>query len=181
MGRKHFITHPDLCLLEDAASDKVFSGLVAGDLNAPASKDGADARQPGETAGRLSRIHRQDGQTSICWESFAVLQSLFSPPDFAAMVSLCLLNIDLHLMHVARYRACRDFGAIAQEAEDICRIAGNLGALDTQAAAQRLQQACLTGDYRATYDLISALSQACEAAEKELNAWLVSNPAQRAS
>lgn len=181
MGQKHFITSPVLHPWEDAAGHEAIPRLFAGDPNAPPSSGGADARQPGEIASRLLRIHHQDSQTAICWQSFAILQSLFSPPDFSAMVSLYLLNIDLHLMRIARFRACRDFDGMAQEAEDICRIAGNLGTLDTQAAAERLQQACRTADHPATYGLISALSQACEAAESELNAWLASNPARRAS
>jgi HPt (histidine-containing phosphotransfer) domain-containing protein len=100
------------------------------------------------------------------------MKSPFLPPDFSTMVSLYLLNIDLHLLQIARSRACRDFGAVAQEAEDIFRITGSLGALAARAVAHRLKQVCLAENYTEIYGLISELSQACREAETALNDWL---------
>ena len=165
MGRKHLITRPDLHPLEDAAGHEAISRLSAG----------ADARQPGETASRLLRIIPAQSQNPICWERFAVMKSLFAPPDLSAMVSLYLLNIDLNLMLIARSRACRDFDSVAWKADDILRIAENLGSLAARDAALRLKQACLAEDYTVTYSLISELRQACHEAETALNEWLALN------
>ena len=165
MGRKHLITRRDLHPWEDAAGHEAISRLRAG----------ADARQPEETANRLLRIIPAQSQNPVCRERFAIMKSLFSPPDLSVMVSLYLLNIDLNLMQIARSRACRDFGAVAWKADDIVRITEGLGALVARDAAHRLKQACLAGDHAVTYCLISELRQACHEAETVLNDWLALN------
>lgn len=172
MGRKHFVTRPDLYSWEDAAGQEALPRLFAGDTNAPPPTGGAGARQPGETASRLLRIIPAQSQNPIDWERFAVMKSAFSPPDVSAMVSLYLLNIDLNLMQIARFRACRDFDEVAWKADDIFRIAEGLGAVAARDAACRLKQACLAGDHAATYSLIGELRQACQEAETVLNDWL---------
>ena len=175
MGRKHLITRPDLRPWENAAGHEALLRLVTGDSNAPSSTGGADARQPGETASRLLRIIPAQSQNPICWERFAVMKSLFAPPDFSAMVSLYLLNIDLNLVQIARARACRDFDTMARKADDIFRITENLGALAARNAAHRLKQGSLSEDHTDTYSLISELRQACHEAETALNDWLALN------
>ena len=141
--------------------------------NAPPSGR-ADAKQPGETASRLLRIVPAGAEMAIHWNSFAVLESLFSAADFPAAVSRYLLDMDLHLMQIARSRAGRDFTGVERNALDLGRIAGNLGAVQVRAAAQLLEDACLMGDHAATYGLISALSRACDEARTELNDRLAS-------
>ena len=178
MGRKHFISSPDLHPWEDAVGHEGLPRLFAGDSDAPPSTGGAGARQPGKTtASRLLRTIPAPSQNPVCWDRFAVMKSLFSAPDFSAMVSLYLLNIDLNLIQIARARACRDFDALAWKADDIFRIAGNLGALAARDAADRLKQACLARDITVIYGLISELSQACHEAETALNDWLALNAA----
>ena len=177
MGRKHFVTRPDLHSWEDAAGHEALPRLFAGDSDAPPPTGGAGARQPGETASRLLRTIPAKSHNPICWEHFAVMKCLLPPPDFSAMVSLYLLNIDLNLMQIARARVCQDFDAVARKADDIFRIAGNLGALAVRNAAHQLKQACLAQDISVLYSLISELSQACHEAETALNNWLARNPA----
>jgi HPt (histidine-containing phosphotransfer) domain-containing protein len=139
----------------------------------------ADAKQPGETASRLLRIVPPSPETPICWRSFAVLSGLFSPAKLPAIVSLCLHDMALRLLRIARSRADRDLTTVASEAHAIGRIAGNLGAPHIRTAAHQLEEACRTGDYAATYSLLSILSQACDEAETELNSWLMQHPAMR--
>jgi HPt (histidine-containing phosphotransfer) domain-containing protein len=97
---------------------------------------------------------------------------LFPAADLSSKISLCLGEMDLHLLRVAQSRACRDFGAVAREAHAVGRIAGNLGAARASAAAQLLEQACHSGDHASTYRLLSILSQACDDADTALNEWL---------
>ena len=178
MGRKIIFTRPSSYPSETIACDEAFPRPSAGDWgNAlPPLAGRAGAKQPGETASRLLRIVSTKPESIICWKDFAVLQSLFSPADLAAAVSLYLLNIDLHLLQIARSRADRDFEAVAREAHAIGRIAGNLGALSVRAAAHLLERACHVGDYETTYGLISALSLACDKANAELDKWMAQNP-----
>ncbi len=143
MGRKHFITRPDLHPWENAAGHEALPRFFAGDSDAPLPTGGAGARQPGETASRLLRTIPAQSQSPIDWERFMVMKSLFAPHDFSAMVSLYLLNIDLNLMQIARARASRDFDTIAWKADDTFQIMENLGAVAAQHAARRLNQACL--------------------------------------
>jgi hypothetical protein len=177
MGRKHFVTRPDFHPWEDAAGYEALSSLFAGDLNAPPPTGGAGARQLEQTASRLLRTIPAHSHSPICWQHFFVLKALFSAPDFSAMVSLYLLNIDLNLMQIARARVCQDFDAMAWKADDISRIAENLGALAARDAAHRLKQASLAQDIAASYGFISELSQACHEAETALNGWLALNAA----
>jgi hypothetical protein len=183
MSRKVTCTRPVPHSSETVAGDEAFHRLFAvADGNAlPPLSGRADAGQPGETASRLPHIIPAEPETPICWKRFAVLKSLFSATDFSAAVSLCLLNIDLHLMQIARSRACRDFGAVAREAHDIGRIAANLGATHVGTAAHLLERACHTGDHATTYGLLSDLSRACDEAGTALNGWLALNPAERGS
>jgi HPt (histidine-containing phosphotransfer) domain-containing protein len=178
MRRKVICTWPGPHPLE--TGDKAFPRLAAdGGGNALSMSGGADARQSGETASRLPRIIPTGSESAICWNSFAALQSQFSPADFHAMISLYLLNVDLHLMQIALSRACRDFGAVAREAHDIALLAGNLGAVDVGAAAHLLEQACRSGEHAATYGLVSALSRACDEADTTLSGWLIPEPGER--
>jgi HPt (histidine-containing phosphotransfer) domain-containing protein len=179
MGRKIISTRPSSHSSETIAGDEAFPRPSAGDCgNALPSLSGrADAKQPGETASRLLRIVPAKPETIICWKDFAVLQSLLSPADFAATVSLHLLHIDLHLLQIASSRTRRDYEAVAREAHAIGRIAGNLGASSAKAAAHLLEQSCQVGDHGATYGLISALSRACDGAGADLHKWLAQNPA----
>jgi HPt (histidine-containing phosphotransfer) domain-containing protein len=165
---------------ETIAGEAVFPRPSAGDCGHawPASGH-ADAKRPGETASRPLRIVPPGADTSICWRSFAVLNSLFSPAELPAVVSLYLFDIAQHLLQIARSRACRNFAAMANEARAIGRIAGNLGAVHIRRAAHQLEEACRTSNHAATYSLLSILSQTCDEAETELNCWLASNPVTR--
>jgi hypothetical protein len=157
-------------LAGDEASPRLFADADGNALSPMAG--GASAKQPGETAGRLLRTIPDEAENTICWNKFAVLKSLFSAADFCAAVSHLLLNIDLHLIQIAQFRASRDFGAVARQAHDIARIAGNLGAISVEAAAHRLERACQFGDHALTYGLLSDLSMACEEANTTLIIWL---------
>jgi HPt (histidine-containing phosphotransfer) domain-containing protein len=177
MSLKIICRRPDSSL--ETAGGKTLP-LFAGDLGHALSPSGrADAKQPGETASRLLRIVPAEPENPICWRSFAVLQSLLSPAELPAAVALSLINMEQGLLRIARSRAERDFPSVTQETRAIERIAGNLGALHARAAAQLLEEACQARNYAATYGLISALSQACDEADTELNSWLASTPVLR--
>jgi len=180
MRRDIISSRPGTHLSETIVADEASPRLSADCGNALSPLYGrADAKQPGETASRLLRIASGKSQGHICWRRFAVLKSLFSAGDFSDSIALHLLNIDLHLLQIARSRARRDFEAVTQEAHAIGRIAANLGAVHVNAAARVLEQACEAEDHAATYRLIGALSHACDQAGAELNIWLALNSAIR--
>lgn len=178
MSLKAICRQPVLHSSETIAGDEASPRLSAGDCGHALSPSGdrADAKQPGETASRLLRIVPAEPENPICWRSFEVLKSLLSPVELPAVVALSLINMKQGLLQIARSRAERDFPSVTQETRAIERIAGNLGALHARAAAQLLEEACQAGNHAATYGLISALSQACDEADTELNNWLASNP-----
>jgi HPt (histidine-containing phosphotransfer) domain-containing protein len=83
--------------------------------------------------------------------------------------------MDLHLEQIAKSRAEKDFARVSSEAHGLVGTAGTLGAMQTSAAARRLEIACRTGDYKQTYQLISELAEAAARSGVKLKTWLDKN------
>ncbi len=181
MRLKVICTRPSQQTPESVAGDEASPRLVAdadGDA-LPPMRGSAGARQPGEAASRLSRATPAVSNSPICWKNFAVLKSLFSPEELSAKISLCLLNMELHLLRIAELRARQEFRPAASEAHGVALIARNLGAGRVATAAQLLEQACRDSDPAATCHLLSELSRTCDEAGQAFKEWLPLNSATR--
>jgi signal transduction histidine kinase/CheY-like chemotaxis protein/HPt (histidine-containing phosphotransfer) domain-containing protein len=108
-------------------------------------------------------------------KQFEDLQAALKPAVLREFVSLYLVDVDLHLEEIARSRAKRDFARVSSEAHVLVSTAGNLGAMQTSAAARRLENACRTQDYDQTYRLISELAETAARSGEVLQTWAEKN------
>ena len=90
----------------------------------------------------------------------------------AELIELYLNDAESHLTKIVEARARRDFAAVGREAHMIVSTSGNLGAMKASSAARSLEEACRSGESSRSYQLISALNEACEASSRELRKWL---------
>jgi len=105
-------------------------------------------------------------------EKLAELESALPPAKVRGFISLYLADVDLRLESIAEYCSKGDFAGVSREAHTIVSTAGNLGAMQTSAAARRLETACRAGDSEDSYRLVSELSASCEASSAEFQTWL---------
>jgi len=100
------------------------------------------------------------------------LQAAMNPGALRKFLSLYLFDADLHLEQIVRSRSDKNFARVSSEAQVLVSTAGNLGAMQTEAAARRLETACRTGNYDQTYSLIRDLAEASARSSGALRVWL---------
>jgi signal transduction histidine kinase/CheY-like chemotaxis protein/HPt (histidine-containing phosphotransfer) domain-containing protein len=108
------------------------------------------------------------------------LQGALKPGAFQEFIALYLSDVELHLAQIARSRAEKDFPKVSSEAHIIVSTAGNLGAMQTSAAARRLETACRTGNHAQIHHLIGELAEASARSSAAMRARLEKNRAEAA-
>ena len=105
-------------------------------------------------------------------EKLSELENALPLAKVRGFISLYLADVDQRLESIAEYCSKGDFAGVSREAHTIVSTAGNLGAMQTSAAARRLETACRAGNHEESYRLVSELSASCEASSAEFQTWL---------
>ena len=84
-------------------------------------------------------------------ERLGRLENLFSRPQCRDFISLSLVDLEQHLARITECHIQDDLYGILLQAHTIVGVAGNLGAMQTSAAAQRLEAGCRSGDRELSY------------------------------
>jgi signal transduction histidine kinase/CheY-like chemotaxis protein/HPt (histidine-containing phosphotransfer) domain-containing protein len=122
----------------------------------------------------LSRIDdktRAEKPPVLDLEKLGELEAALPLATLRNFVALYLADAGLNLTRIAQCRAKGDFDGVGREAHTLVSTAGNLGAMDTSAAARRLETACREKRHEESYRLIGELSESCEASCAALRAW----------
>ena len=98
------------------------------------------------------------------------LEQLLSLEQLRTFVSLYLVDLEAHIALIVEARAKQDFDAVSHEAHVIISTAGNLGAMQTSAAARNLELACKRKDRELSLRLIDDLIEACRLSSAALRA-----------
>jgi len=86
-------------------------------------------------------------------------------------VSLYFVDLEQHLASIAELSTKSDLENVSRQAHIIIGTAGNLGAMQTSAIAQRLETACKNADHEYSRQLIGELVESCESSSAALRAW----------
>jgi HPt (histidine-containing phosphotransfer) domain-containing protein len=142
---------------------------------------GASAKRP--VVGPTSRPLRISSQDPIV-QAEAWLPPVLDPTILADLwvalplgrvqefVTSYVADTEFQLTEIASHRARGDLLAVARVARNIAANAGYLGAVCAGAFARQLEAACRKGEAAGTYRLIGELSQACQSAGEDMQAWL---------
>jgi signal transduction histidine kinase/DNA-binding response OmpR family regulator/HPt (histidine-containing phosphotransfer) domain-containing protein len=115
-------------------------------------------------------------------EKLSELEGALPLAKVRSFISLYLADVDQRLESIAECCSNGDFAGVSREAHTIVGTAGNLGAMQTSAAARRLETVCRAGEHQKAYQLVSELSASCEASSARFQDWLDSKkPAVRSS
>lgn len=104
--------------------------------------------------------------------AFAALGAAMPRDELEELVELFDCETEFYLTEIASRRGAGDLDGVARLARNIVSIAGNLGAARASALARQLERACRNGEKPNSYRLISEMSQACQDARQEMQAWL---------
>jgi len=104
-------------------------------------------------------------------DKLSELQAALPLSVLTSLISLYLIEADEHVARIAECRAQDDFEEISRQAHTLVSIAGNLGAMQTSAAARRLETACRSGDFELSRRLIGELDKSFEVSSAALRAW----------
>jgi CheY-like chemotaxis protein/HPt (histidine-containing phosphotransfer) domain-containing protein len=92
--------------------------------------------------------------------------------QLASFIALYLADLDRHLAGIdACCARTSDFESISKHAHIIVSIAGNLGAMQTSAAARRVEIACRAADEALAHRLLGELRESCDRSSEALRAW----------
>lgn len=104
---------------------------------------------------------------------FARLRARMPPRGLEQFLSSYLLDAEFQLAEIAR---ARDPARIAAAARLLANLAAEAGAMQTRAAAGRLEDACRAHNARRTRRFAAALRHACARADRLLRGFLAAQP-----
>ncbi len=100
------------------------------------------------------------------------LEAALPLEELANFISLYVADLDQHLAAIAACGAPTiDLEDISRHAHIIVSIAGSLGAMQTSAAARRLEMACRSADHELARRLIGELRESCDRSSAALRTW----------
>jgi CheY-like chemotaxis protein/HPt (histidine-containing phosphotransfer) domain-containing protein len=119
----------------------------------------------------------RDALSPLDFRKLNELAAALPPAAIRDFISLYLVDIALHLAQIEECRAKGDLDGIWRQAHTIISTSGNLGAMQTSAAARRLEAACRGGDRELSYRLIGELCESSRASSEALKAWSIGEAA----
>jgi len=108
--------------------------------------------------------------------AFAQLGAAISHEKLRELVALFAWETELYLTQIASRRGEGDLESVARLSRNIVSVAGNLCAMRASALARQLERACSNGEKADSYHLIGEMSQACQDARDDMQAWLEEQP-----
>jgi signal transduction histidine kinase/DNA-binding response OmpR family regulator len=104
-------------------------------------------------------------------EKLAELEAVFAPAKLRGFISLYLADVESHLARIAQSEARGDFEDVSLQAHALRGMVANLGAMQTSAAAQRLETAAQGADRELCRRLIGELNASCRSSGAALKIW----------
>ncbi|MBI3677554.1 MAG: response regulator [Proteobacteria bacterium] len=110
--------------------------------------------------------------TALDREKLATLQDALPVAAVRDLLRLYLLDTDSHIARIREQNANGDLNGIARNAHEIISTAGNIGAMQVCALAQKLNKACHDDDAETVNRLVEELMAASVATSDAVHAWL---------